>query len=81
MQPCAVAPFAGAWIEIFLSGFCFSNASTVAPFAGAWIEIAIPVRSDIVFRVAPFAGAWIEINTGAMLLSAVLSRTLRGCVD
>ena len=36
--PGAVAPFAGAWIEIMLSegialGFM------VAPFAGAWIEI------------------------------------------
>ena len=33
-----VAPFAGAWIEIFwgFSAFC---SSSVAPFAGAWIEI------------------------------------------
>ena len=34
----AVAPFAGAWIEIFVAGASFSHA-LVAPFAGAWIEI------------------------------------------
>ena len=34
----AVAPFAGAWIEII--SFCLKMAgSNVAPFAGAWIEI------------------------------------------
>ena len=34
----AVAPFAGAWIEIIaLLITCW--VSTVAPFAGAWIEI------------------------------------------
>ena len=33
-----VAPFAGAWIEIFY-WLCFYSYLTVAPFAGAWIEM------------------------------------------
>ena len=33
-----VAPFMGAWIEIFLIGF-IKTTSQVAPFMGAWIEI------------------------------------------
>ena len=33
-----VAPFAGAWIEMFTDWFNWDNVS-VAPFAGAWIEI------------------------------------------
>ena len=36
----AVAPFAGAWIEI-LKPSPFAIVSAVAPFAGAWIEICI----------------------------------------
>ena len=34
----AVAPFAGAWIEIGMFIKPFASVS-VAPFAGAWIEI------------------------------------------
>ena len=55
-----VAPFAGAWIEIY-------DAATddlwflVAPFAGAWIEILGTFLPDVASSVAPFAGAWIEI--------------------
>ena len=55
-----VAPFAGAWIEIYAPKGKWSR-NAVAPFAGAWIEIA---EQLIVYRqpnVAPFAGAWIEI--------------------
>ena len=34
----AVAPFAGAWIEIIITVFVY-HFIYVAPFAGAWIEI------------------------------------------
>ena len=37
----AVAPFAGAWIEIVNTRSASSTASQVAPFAGAWIEIFV----------------------------------------
>ena len=36
--PPAVAPFAGAWIEI-LNYYLAIDGTCVAPFAGAWIEI------------------------------------------
>ena len=36
-----VAPFTGAWIEIF-SGSYLVPGGGVAPFTGAWIEICSP---------------------------------------
>ena len=41
MQLCAVAPFAGAWIEIKNTMGFEEVRVIVAPFAGAWIEIVI----------------------------------------
>ena len=41
----AVAPFAGAWIEILKAGDTVTNVK-VAPFAGAWIEIVSFVTSQ-----------------------------------
>ena len=55
-----VAPFAGAWIEIFNVRIAAPQ-NIVAPFAGAWIEIAELYWSCVPMRVAPFAGAWIEM--------------------
>ena len=55
-----VAPFAGAWIEIFFQGFS-KRVGQVAPFAGAWIEIVKAGDTVVNAKVAPFAGAWIEI--------------------
>ena len=55
-----VAPFAGAWIEIYLASVNSEDIS-VAPFAGAWIEINIIKNFPDDVDVAPFAGAWIEI--------------------
>ena len=56
----AVAPFAGAWIEMHkITNDQWIN--YVAPFAGAWIEIWIVSMQKPVKSVAPFAGAWIEI--------------------
>ena len=36
----AVAPLAGAWIEIY-TNFTIRGARIVAPLAGAWIEIGV----------------------------------------
>ena len=56
----AVAPHAGAWIEIAAAeGEVGSGA--VAPHAGAWIEITPSPSGRYSLRVAPHAGAWIEI--------------------
>ena len=58
----AVAPFAGAWIEINVLGGC-KSLREVAPFAGAWIEIDVAFSGECSELVAPFAGAWIEIRS------------------
>ena len=57
----AVAPFAGAWIEIKYH-LRYTNVLYVAPFAGAWIEILDTCKGIVEANVAPFAGAWIEID-------------------
>ena len=56
----AVAPLAGAWIEIAIKSTKSEN-GLVAPLAGAWIEIISSADENFPFRVAPLAGAWIEI--------------------
>ena len=40
-----VAPFAGAWIEIFIF-VLLAYSLPVAPFAGAWIEISANASTD-----------------------------------
>ncbi len=57
----AVAPHAGAWIEMIAR----ANRHTVhvvAPHAGAWIEISCLLLGIADAIVAPHAGAWIEIR-------------------
>ena len=56
----AVAPLAGAWIEISVS-YSKSHQIPVAPLAGAWIEIQNSVGLTDHVGVAPLAGAWIEM--------------------
>ena len=56
----AVAPLAGAWIEIFLDAKSIIP-RIVAPLAGAWIEIRRVADIKEKIEVAPLAGAWIEI--------------------
>ena len=57
----AVAPLAGAWIEI--RQYCEPLPYTVvAPLAGAWIEILFVRVFVSGWYVAPLAGAWIEIK-------------------
>ena len=72
----AVAPLAGAWIEI-MSKVSISCVSAVAPLAGAWIEIAIADPLTNMRSVAPLAGAWIEIDKfgiGKLHLESLPSR-------
>ena len=56
-----VAPHAGAWIEMEVSG-SLDDAGGVAPHAGAWIEMEVSGSLDDAGGVAPHAGAWIEIE-------------------
>ena len=67
-----VAPFVGAWIEIYQ--YPSMNALPfVAPFVGAWIEIMY--QKDISQRtyVAPFVGAWIEIGICGIMRKTIAS--------
>ncbi len=57
----AVAPYAGAWIEI-VTVWTVGTFLRVAPYAGAWIEIETYKNNINRFPVAPYAGAWIEIT-------------------
>lgn len=52
----AVAPLAGAWIEITSSCVVLLR-YCVAPLAGAWIEIMVTLMYFSDFNVAPLAGA------------------------
>ena len=76
----AVAPYAGAWIEISQSNLG-KNPLIVAPYAGAWIEIAPLVYCYCSRIVAPYAGAWIEIRYGRADGDDGHGRSLRGSVD
>ena len=55
-----VAPYAGAWIEIFLPVRHF-RPLPVAPYAGAWIEIVPSRQAGREDRSLPSRGVWIEI--------------------
>ena len=76
----AVAPHAGAWIEIF-SDFLRGGLSPVAPHAGAWIEILVSRHTGRAKPVAPHAGAWIEIPGQAGHPTGPGCRSPRGSVD
>ena len=77
---CMVAPYAGAWIEIYYT-YKFNQPVVVAPYAGAWIEIVRSAWSGVNAIVAPYAGAWIEIIRGKRHYWKQRRRSLRGSVD
>ena len=57
----AVAPLAGAWVEISSKRYKTIGRNVVAPLAGAWVEIGTQVAQNLSIMVAPLAGAWVEI--------------------
>ena len=75
----AVAPLAGAWVEIQVPWkrilICL-----VAPLAGAWVEILGASKKIVEKYVAPLAGAWVEIygNSGRTGLEMSLPSRERG---
>ena len=80
MQLRAVAPFTGAWIEIYVTKEV-TGKILVAPFTGAWIEILVFGHYQTLILVAPFTGAWIEIGGLASAPSKIAGRSLHGGVD
>ena len=67
----------GLKLSSSLSAAC---CAAVAPHVGAWIEISARSGSPGYLPVAPHVGAWIEIPS-CHVLTMVLGRTPRGCVD
>ena len=76
----AVAPHAGAWIEM-RKIISLRTISCVAPHAGAWIEIFACGEYGDKNLVAPHAGAWIEMGLDKAAQSASNSRSPCGSVD
>ena len=56
----AVAPLAGARVEIDLLTYIFMSTS-VAPLAGARVEIVRQITISVGVKVAPLAGARVEM--------------------
>ena len=75
----AVAPHAGAWIEI-KTLIHNEQPDVVAPHAGAWIEMGAMAAFLPGIYVAPHAGAWIEILTRRRIVRHG-GRPPRGGVD
>ena len=75
----AVAPLAGAWVEISLK-LAITSTSIVAPLAGAWVEIRFTYNPYNKGSVAPLAGAWVEICFSGSKFFRTESRSPRGSV-
>ena len=58
-----VAPFAGAWIEIFYRRCCLRRRCPSLPSRERGLKSAVAAEALLLPSVAPFAGAWIEIVT------------------
>ena len=76
-----VAPFTGAWIEIYREddngdASVKSHPSRVRGLK--YITISRPTGFQM---VAPFTGAWIEIKGIVFVMGGLTRRTLHGCVD
>ena len=61
-----VAPYAGAWIEIWISGGCVKSIG-VAPYAGAWIEISIHCTFSPLARSLPTRERGLKFLYSALL--------------
>ena len=75
-----VAPYTGAWIEMYVPSSPIT-ASSVAPYTGAWIEILSFWYGLFTATVAPYTGAWIEIQYLELLKIGKTRRSLHGSVD
>ena len=55
-----VAPFAGAWIEIFMGYHTLTATNRSLPSRERGLKYFFKYRNMIQVNVAPFAGAWIK---------------------
>ena len=72
MHIIAVAPLAGAWIEILFPLYTWQN-STSLPSRERGLKLKIKVVICDFIIVAPLAGAWIEISLSLSLHSLISS--------
>ena len=75
-----VAPFAGAWIEIY-GVMSAEELLKVAPFAGAWIEIYARTTQGRSCRSLPSRERGLKFVAVLALSLCVNCRSLRGSVD
>ena len=76
-----VAPFTGAWIEIYLSPLLILYVILSHPSRVRGLKCITTQLLVHLIRVAPFTGAWIEIDEGLAAAGRKHRRTLHGCVD
>ena len=75
-----VAPFVGAWIEIFTPFVIFLSLLSL-PSWERGLKFPVPPEFQLQSLVAPFVGAWIEISFNHKLNPSPVCRSLRGSVD
>ena len=76
----AVAPFAGAWIEI-RNDKDICNGSNVAPFAGAWIEMTSEDWLRCTMRSLPSRERGLKFDGERVGFALFQRRSLYGSVD
>ena len=78
----AVAPFAGAWIEMFFTSISIFPPMLSLPSRERGLKFIVYFYENMIqYNVAPFAGAWIEIFVKDTTKSCGSCRSLRGSVD
>ena len=76
----AVAPLAGAWIEIVQAASA-ACCKASPPSRGRGLKYLVQAWISANNVVAPLAGAWIEMNTRGHMMSLRPCRPPRGGVD
>ena len=77
----SVAPFAGAWIEIYTQVSCEAEDPVSLPSRERGLKYLQKKNYLLNPAVAPFAGAWIEISSCVTRYVSTFGRSLRGSVD
>ena len=82
MENKKVAPFTGAWIEIYKGVPMTTCFTLVAPFTGAWIEMMVLNCIRVVAIMShPSRVRGLKCPVRPASAFAAAGRTLHGCVD
>ena len=81
VQSLKVAPYAGVWIEIYITDKNAEMEQMSLPTRERGLKSHAGQRSRRRVLVAPYAGAWIEISGSLPAFSAFSCRSPRGSVD